>query len=161
MTEQEVRALLALAMSYDNRKFPGDANIAAWMEQANRNGWTFVTAREAIHQFHSTSPDKFLSPSHITAIIEDVRARIRKHLAEDMCPPPRELRDDPRAEIEWRRNRAAEYTQQVLDAWARGEELPELEQPALEGRERPQLGAALRHLVAGTEVPPEHRPAKP
>ena len=40
-----VRGLLVIAMGYDNRKAPGEANVHAWMEQANRGGWTFETAR--------------------------------------------------------------------------------------------------------------------
>lgn len=71
MTEQEVRALLAIAVSYDNRK-PSLANITAWWEQADRNRWTFDEAREAIHAHHATSKE-FLMPVHITAHIRSKR----------------------------------------------------------------------------------------
>lgn len=73
MNESEVRALLAAAMAYDNRK-PGEANVAAWMEAANRGRWSFEDALEAVHQHHVTST-AFLMPAHITAI---VRAKMRQ-----------------------------------------------------------------------------------
>lgn len=73
MTEQEVRALLAAAMAYDNRK-PGEANIAAWLEAANRGRWTFDAALEAIHAHYVASAD-FLMPAHITAAL---RAKSRQ-----------------------------------------------------------------------------------
>lgn len=72
MTEQEVKTLLALAMSYDNRR-PGEANVAAWLEAANRGRWTFDAAVEAIHEHYVRSPD-FIMPAHITAA---VRAKMR------------------------------------------------------------------------------------
>lgn len=67
MTEDDVKRLLATAMSYDNRK-PGAANITAWWEQAERNRWTFDEALEAIH-VHHTESSEYLMPAHITAII--------------------------------------------------------------------------------------------
>lgn len=72
MTESEVRALLAAAMAYDNRK-PGAANVAAWMEAARRGRWTFDAALEAIHEHYTKSPD-FIMPGHVTTA---VRARMQ------------------------------------------------------------------------------------
>lgn len=71
ITEQEIRAIYAVAMAYDNRKL-SEANITAWWEQANRNRWTLDEAREAIHEHHRTSTD-FLMPAHITNIIRGHR----------------------------------------------------------------------------------------
>lgn len=159
MTDQEVRALIALAMSYDNRKFPGDSNIAAWTEQAERNEWTFEAAREAIHEHYATSTE-FLMPAHITAILTAVRRRIRAQFSEDVNPP-RHLRDDPVAEIAWRRKFAEEYTRRALDAWVKDREIPALEQPPdPQERERPQLDAAVRSLATLKVVPREPRPAR-
>ena len=73
LTEQQVRSLLATAMAYDNRK-PGEANIAAWLEAANRGRWTFEAALEAIHAHYVASTD-FLMPAHITAAL---RAKSRQ-----------------------------------------------------------------------------------
>lgn len=67
MTEREIRAVYALATTYDNRK-TSEANVTAWWEQARRNRWTFDEAREAIHEHHRHSTE-FLMPAHVTAII--------------------------------------------------------------------------------------------
>jgi hypothetical protein len=72
VNEQEVRAVLATAMAYDNRR-PGEANIAAWMEAARRGRWTFDAAIEAVHDHYAKSTS-FLMPGHVTAA---VRARMQ------------------------------------------------------------------------------------
>lgn len=72
MNEQEIRAVLAVAMAYDNRK-PGAANIAAWLEAADRGRWTFEAAVEAVHEHYARSTE-FLMPGHVTAA---VRARMQ------------------------------------------------------------------------------------
>jgi hypothetical protein len=73
LTDNQVRALLAAAMAYDNRK-PGAANIAAWTEAAHRGRWPFHDALEAIHEHYARSTD-FLMPGHIT---ERLRAERRQ-----------------------------------------------------------------------------------
>jgi hypothetical protein len=67
LTEPQVRKLLAVAMAYDNRK-PGDMNVMAWTEAANRGRWSFDAALEAIHQHYATNT-AFLMPGHITTIV--------------------------------------------------------------------------------------------
>ena len=161
MTEQEIRALLAVAMADDNRK-PGDAAVQSWLDHAERGGWTFATAREAIRHHFATSTE-YLTVAHINRILDDVRKRIREQIPGDVAPP-RELRDDPVAEIAWRRSWLDGHVQRAMEAWAAGEPLPAVEQPELEARERPALAAAVRHLVSGMTVPQEplvSRPARP
>lgn len=72
MPEAHVRALLAVAMSYDNRR-PGEANLMAWAEAAERGRWTFESAREAIHAHYARSTE-FLMPAHITAALRAQRS---------------------------------------------------------------------------------------
>lgn len=72
LTELQVRALLAAAMSYDNRKQPGQANVTAWCESAARARWTFDAALEAI-KAHYTEEATFVMPGHITARIRKMR----------------------------------------------------------------------------------------
>jgi hypothetical protein len=67
VTEQEIRKLLAVAMAYDNRK-PGDMNVMAWTEAANRSRWSFEAALEAIHMHYAQSTE-FLMPAHVTTLI--------------------------------------------------------------------------------------------
>jgi hypothetical protein len=73
MDDAEVRALLAVATCYDNRR-AGEAAVSAWTEAARRGRWTFDAAVEAIHEHYATSTE-FLMPGHITAAI---RARMRQ-----------------------------------------------------------------------------------
>lgn len=81
MTEDQVRKLLVVAMSYDNRKMPGEANVMAWCEAARRGRWTFESALDAIHS-HYAEDTAFLMPGHITA-------RVRK--ARQLQPPVERL----------------------------------------------------------------------
>jgi hypothetical protein len=71
MNPQEVRALLAVAMAYDNRK-PGEATVQAWAEAAARSRWTFQQALEAIHAHYAESTT-FLMPGHVTERIKQAR----------------------------------------------------------------------------------------
>jgi hypothetical protein len=87
--ERRARALLAIAVAYDNRR-PSEANITAWMEAADRAHWIFEDAREAIHTHYATSTD-FLMPGHITAWIKANRRQPEAHKA---LAPARE--PDPR-----------------------------------------------------------------
>lgn len=81
MNEDQVKALLVLAMSYDNRKMPGQANVVAWVEASERGRWTFESAREAILA-HYAEETAFIMPGHITA-------RVRKQRA--VLPPPQRM----------------------------------------------------------------------
>jgi hypothetical protein len=65
MTEEQIRALLAVAMAYDNRR-PGDAALAAWTEAATRGRWTFRAALDALHA-HYAETTVWVMPGHITA----------------------------------------------------------------------------------------------
>lgn len=65
LSELDVKRLLAAAMAYDNRK-PGEANIAAWVEAAERGRWTFNEALEAVKAHYDESAE-FLMPAHINA----------------------------------------------------------------------------------------------
>lgn len=67
LTEPQVRALIAAAMAYDNRK-PGEATVAAWAEAAKRAGWTYERALEAIHTHYARST-AFIMPGHITELV--------------------------------------------------------------------------------------------
>lgn len=71
LSQDQVAALVAVAMAYDNRS-PGEANLLAWAEAATRARWTFDAAREAIHEHYATSTD-FLMPGHVTALIKQAR----------------------------------------------------------------------------------------
>lgn len=89
MTENEIRALLATCMAYDNRRQPGAANIAAWLEAAHRANWTFDAAVDAIHGHYAESPD-FLMPGHITARLRAARQGPARYVALPRAEPASE-----------------------------------------------------------------------
>jgi hypothetical protein len=71
LTEIDTKRLLAVAMSYDNRK-PSDAAVLSWGEASRRGRWTFPEAVEAVHE-HYASSTGFLMPAHITQWIKAAR----------------------------------------------------------------------------------------
>lgn len=76
-------ALLAIAVSYDNRK-PSDAHIAAWREASIRGRWTYPEAREAILDHFANSTD-YLTPGHVT---QRLRAKRQQPPAFKQLPAP-------------------------------------------------------------------------
>lgn len=94
MDEDHVRALLATAMAYDNRK-PGAATIAAWTEAAHRGRWTYPTALDAIHAHYAEHTD-FLMPGHITTRI---RAAYRQPPRLVALPPAQPASDETREHV--------------------------------------------------------------
>jgi hypothetical protein len=94
VNEAEVRAILAAAMAYDNRR-PGEANIAAWTEAAARGRWTFESALEAVHSHYATSTE-FLMPGHITA---KVRATQRQPEPFAALPPATPASEETRRRL--------------------------------------------------------------
>lgn len=85
LTDAETRQLLAVAMSYDNRK-PADATVLAWGEASRRGRWTFPEAVEAIHE-HYAGSTAFLMPAHVTQWIKTRRQEASMRTPVD--PPDR------------------------------------------------------------------------
>lgn len=83
LTIDEIKAVLAVAMSYDNRKLPGEANLLAWVEASGRANWTLTAAVAAVHEHYATQTE-FLMPGHITQIIRAERRQPARYQA----PPP-------------------------------------------------------------------------
>lgn len=102
MNEDEVRALLAVAMGYDNRR-PGDLNVAAWREASERGRWTLGEAVNAAHEHYAVSSD-FLMPAHIT---DRIKAE-RRHAP---LPAERQIEMAPPAEV----SRIRQVVQEVAD----------------------------------------------
>lgn len=130
MNRNETIALLALVAAYDRRTV-GEADVEAWHTIATECGWTFPLARRALIDYKKRGGDRpWLQPAHITDAIEAARATIRRQVFSRDLVPPKHLADDPRAELEWRRQHIAAITERALTAWASGQQLPQLEAPA-------------------------------
>lgn len=87
LTDEEVRAILAVAMGYDNRR-PGELNVAAWSEASSRGRWTLGEAIEAVHE-HYTNKRDFLMPADVTDFIRSKRRHepYPGELQIEMAPP--------------------------------------------------------------------------
>jgi len=162
MTPEQVIDLLSLAARFDQRTV-GDEDVRAWGLIANEQDWHPRAAARALVD-HATVDPTPVRPAHITAILAAVRKEIRSRFTEDVCPP-RELTDDPQAEIEWRRQRVATFVAAAFEAWSRREAIPHpAQRHELGETERPQLTRQVRELVAGFSLPPDvqrERQAKP
>lgn len=127
MTRDDVIDLLTLAAAYDQRTV-GEADIVAWLAVATAESWRYTWARRALVEYHKRGGHKpRIKPADITDILDTKRGAVRKQLLKGDLFPPRELRDDPHAEIRWRRTYAAELVNRALDAWADGRPFSELE----------------------------------
>jgi hypothetical protein len=71
LSDDQVRALLAIAASYDHRQLT-ESSVAAWTEAARVGRWDFVTARDAI-VWHNANDPEYLKPAHITRYIRAKR----------------------------------------------------------------------------------------
>jgi hypothetical protein len=85
MTLDDVKKLLAVAMGYDNRN-PGQLNVAAWSEAAQRGRWTLGEAVEAVHTHYATETT-WLMPAHITRLVKAGREQ-RERFRPEPRPEP-------------------------------------------------------------------------
>jgi hypothetical protein len=153
VNENETIALLALIAAYDQRTV-GQADVAAWHTIATECGWTFPLARRAVIEHHKSGGDRpRIKPGHITDAIQAARELIRKQVFQRDLVPPRELGDDVRAELAWRRRHIAEVTERALTAWAEDQPLPQIEAESSSEPERDVEG-----LVGGTFRMPRGAP---
>lgn len=141
MTPDETIDLLTLIATFDQRTV-GESDVAAWHAIATECDWTYPLVRRAVLEHHKRGGDKpRIRPAHITDAIDGARTVIRKQVFSRDLVPPKELADDPRAELEWRRRHITEVTDRALSAWANGEPLPQLESaPAETGGEDRMAG---------------------
>jgi hypothetical protein len=161
LDEEKINILLALMVGHDNRR-PGAANVDAWLAQASAGRWTFDAARQAILHHYRTSTE-YLTPAHVNAILDQVRQRIRTQIRDEHVCPPRELADDPRAEIAWRREKLRLITEGGVQWWAKTGVIPELHRPrpSLGAAERPELTVAVRNLAGRWSMSRPARAALP
>lgn len=131
MHRTEIVDLLSLIATYDQRTV-GQADVEAWFTIAEAAEWSFDLAQRAVVEYHVRGGDKpRIKPGHITDALDRVRETVRRTVLNVELLPPRELADDPRAEIEWRRNEIKRIKQVALGEWARTGQLPRVEMAAL------------------------------
>jgi hypothetical protein len=145
MTPEETCDLLMLIAGFDQRTV-GEADIEIWHDMAKECGWTLPLAKRAVKEHHKRGSDKRrITPAHITDAIDNARALIRKQVFCRDLVPPKDLVDNPRAELDWRRRHIADVTERALNAWANGEQLPAIEAAPADDQPARNVGA----LVGG------------
>lgn len=155
---------MTLITAYDQRTVGGD-DVQAWLIIANAEDWTLPLARRAVIEHHRRGGDRpRVKPGHITDTLAELRREISRTVFHTPLVPPRELADDPRAEIAWRRDYARQVTDRALGAWARGEGLPALPPATSHAEARTDMAAAvsavdpaIRMLANRKAVPPVRR----
>jgi hypothetical protein len=126
MTPDETIDLLTMIATFDQRTV-GEADVAAWHAIATETDWTWPLARRAVIEHHKRGGDRpRIKPGHITDAIDAARDLIRRQVFQRDLVPPKHLADDPRAELEWRRQHIADVVERGLAAWATGDQLPAL-----------------------------------
>src|SRR6266545_2531980 len=106
MTADEIIDLLTLITAYDQRTVGGD-DVQAWLIIAGAEDWTLPLARRAVIEHYRRGGDRpRIKPGHITDTLTELRREISRDVFHTPLVPPRELADDPRAEIAWRRDYA-------------------------------------------------------
>lgn len=148
MHRTEIVDLLSLIATYDQRTV-GQADVEAWFTIAEMAGWSFPLAQRAVAEYHVRGGDKpRIKPGHITDALDRVREAVRRNILNVELLPPLELADDPRAEIEWRRDEIKRIKQGALDEWAQTGALPRAETKALPAVDGPPK--QIQRLVGDT-----------
>lgn len=96
----------------------------AWMTAAEDGGWSRAQLASALRTVCRTFTGFRIMPGHVEEQVRTDAAKVRDRW--DCPPPPRELADDPRAEIAWRRRAFADYRDRALVAMAGGESLTDV-----------------------------------
>lgn len=92
LDRNQIVDLLKVIVAYDGRS-PGEADVLAWGEAANRGRWTFEAALDAIHE-HYTFKTDWIKPGHVTEHIRSRRTQPPRYEARAIEAPRR--RSDPR-----------------------------------------------------------------
>jgi hypothetical protein len=124
VNRNEIIDLLTLIAGWDYRTV-GEGDVMAWLVIAEEEHWTWPLARRAAINYHRRGGDKpRITPARITDAIDEVRATIRRTVLRTDLTPPKELAEDPRAEIAWRREYIQHTTDTALAAWADDQPMP-------------------------------------
>ncbi len=121
ISREQALNLYKLTQVGDNRTAPDEMTIRLWREVSRQGRWTFEQALQAIIEHRTYRPGVYFEPGHVTLRVDEVRRDIRSRWYPP--DPPRELADDPAAEIAWRLREAAAFLDRNLALWVAGEPL--------------------------------------
>ena len=101
-----------------------DGDIENWLLASRAGRWTRAEVAAATMTIAATFTGFRVMPGHMTDQIAAIRGRVR-HLWR--CPdPPRALREDPAAEIAWRRRAYADFVDRAFLALATGQPIDDV-----------------------------------
>jgi hypothetical protein len=159
VTTDDVIDLLTMIAAYDQRTV-GEDDVRAWTLIARAENWTTPLAQRAVIEHHRANADRGrIRPAHITDTIRQARETIRRAVLTRDLQPPRELADNPRAEINWKRQTIHDTTEAALAAWASGQPLPQLT-PERVQQITSGVPGRIRKLIGKAYTMPKDRPAR-
>lgn len=123
VTTQDFRAVFKVLAGVDGHQ-RGTNDAETWMLAARAGRWTRAQVAAAILALSSKFTGYRVQPGHMTEQINRNRDRVKAHW---YCPdPPRDLGEDPAAEIAWRRWAATDFADRALLALANGDPVEEI-----------------------------------
>lgn len=123
VTADDLQIMFKLLAGIDGHPRSVD-DIDIWLIAAQAGRWTRAQVAAATLALARDFRGFRIMPGHVNEQIAADREQIR---ARWYCPdPPRHLADDPRAEIQWRRRMATDYSDRALIALATGSPLDEV-----------------------------------
>ena len=159
VTTQDFRAVFRVLAGIDgHRRGPDDAET--WMIAARAGRWTRAQVAAATLALSAKFTGYRVQPGHMTEQINRNRDRIKAHW---YCPdPPREMAEDPAAELAWRRWAANDFADRALMALANDEPVDEVPLTLDRGPSRAVLADGKRRLRESIEhFEAEHGVADP
>lgn len=123
ITLTDLKVMFKLFSGADGHKREED-DIDVWVTASRAARWTRAEVAAASLTLLANWTGYRIMPGHVTEQITKDRGRIRHAW---YCPdPPRELRDDPAAEIAWRRRAYGDFADRALLALATGQPLEDV-----------------------------------
>lgn len=118
LSDDDIETILHHVGSIDGQPRTAD-DFETWRLAANVGRWTRAEATAGLAGLLLGFSGFRINPAHLTEQIKAVRDKVR-HLW-NPPDPPRELRDNPAAEIAWRRAALRSFTDRAMLAVASGE----------------------------------------
>jgi hypothetical protein len=140
LTDDDVGKLLDFIGGIDGHDHGSAADALLWSMAAKAGRWTRAETVAGVMALMREFRGFMVKPGDMERVVDDARTAVRAGW--NPPPPPRELGDDPKAEIEWRRAALADYRERAIFALAQGEPLASVPMLAPHFVGRPELPAA-------------------
>lgn len=150
MTAADLRVMLDQFTALDGHPRLTPAELRTWSMAAEAGQWTRAQVVAATMHLTLNFSGFRVMPAHFTEAIAEVRAQVRGLW--DPPPPPRELADEPRREITWRRRACQDFMDRAMLALAMGEPLEQVPMISSRFAGQPELPPAAPGGAAETRA---------